>query len=81
MQHDMGVLQRKTGAEWRNLFDSRYMRTDFPYGSSVWGKKEMVCPEVEADNVVSMYEGGSNMFWAERLGRLIGVEDLWVKQS
>lgn len=80
MQHDMGVLQRKTGAEWRNLFDSRYMRTDFPYGSSVWGKKEMVCPEVEADNVVSMYEGGSNMFWAERLGRQIGVEDLWVKQ-
>ena len=24
--------------------------------------------------------GGSNLFWAERLGREIGVEDLWVKQ-
>ena len=27
-----------------------------------------------------MYEGGSNLFWAERLGREIGIEDLWVKQ-
>jgi threonine synthase len=46
----------------------------------VWGKKEMVCPVVDDDNVVSMYEGGSNLLWAERLGAEIGVEDLWIKQ-
>jgi threonine synthase len=76
----MEQLCRRSGGEWRGLFDQRYMRTFHPYGSSVWGKKEMVCPAVEDDNVVSMYEGGSNLFWAERLGREIGVEDLWVKQ-
>ena len=78
--HDMDALRRRSGQEWKELFDRRYMRTSFPYGSSVWGKMEMVCPEVEEANVVSMYEGGSNLFWAERLGRELGVEDLWIKQ-
>jgi len=62
------------------LLDSRYRRTKWPFGSSVWGKKEMVCPNVENKNVVSLYEGGSNLFWAERLGNIIGMEDLWIKQ-
>ena len=78
--HDMDALRAKSGDQWKELFDKRYMRTIFPYGSSVWGKKEMVCPEVDEENVVSMYEGGSNLFWAERLGRELGVENLWIKQ-
>ena len=80
VQHDMDALSRKPAHEWRKLFDQRYMRSDFPYGSSVWGKKEMVCPAVDNENVVSMYEGGSNLFWAERLGKEIGLADLWIKQ-
>ncbi len=78
--HDLDALRTRSPQYWRGLFDRRYMHTEWPYGSSVWGKKEMVCPVVDDDNVVSMYEGGSNLFWAERLGREIGVEDLWVKQ-
>ena len=27
-----------------------------------------------------MDEGGTNLFWAERFGRELGLEDLWVKQ-
>ena len=27
-----------------------------------------------------MYEGGTNLFWAERFGRELGLSDLWVKQ-
>ena len=46
----------------------------------MWGKKEWVCPELRDENVVSMDEGGTNMFWAERFGRELGIEDLWVKQ-
>jgi threonine synthase len=78
--HDTEALKQKSAAEWRKLFDERFMRTEWPYGSSVWGKKEVVCPEVENDNIVSMFEGGSNLFWAERLGKKVGLEDLWVKQ-
>ena len=80
VRHDMDALRTKSPVFWQQLFDRRYMRTDWPYGSSVWGKKEMVCPEVDDDNVVSTFEGGSNLFWADRLGREFGVEDLWVKQ-
>ncbi|MBI4714404.1 MAG: threonine synthase [Nitrospirae bacterium] len=80
VQHDMERLKRRNPLAWMHLFDDRYRRTEFPYGSSVWGKKEWVCPQLENRNVVSTYEGGSNLFWAERLGREIGLDDLWVKQ-
>ena len=66
-------------SEWRALFDERTRTNEWPYGSGVWGKKEWVCPQVEGENVVSMYEGHTNCFWAERLGQEIGVPDLWVK--
>jgi threonine synthase len=62
------------------LFEDRFMSTKWPYGSGVWGKKEWVAPHVRDDQVVSMFEGGSNLFWAERYGRQIGVKDLWIKQ-
>ena len=80
VRHDMAALKHRSAAAWIRLFDERYMRTDWPYGSGVWGKKEWVNPHVHNDNVVSMFEGGSNLFWADRFGREIGVCDLWVKQ-
>ena len=80
VQHDIAKLKLRSPGSWMRLFDERYRRTKWPFGSSVWGKKEMVCPNVENKNVVSLYEGASNLFWAERLGNSIGAEDLWIKQ-
>ena len=77
--HDMEALQQRSAAEWKKLFEDRYMRTDWPHGSGVWGKREWVHPHIRNENVVSMYEGGSNLFWAQRYGAKLGVEDLWVK--
>ncbi|MBX3127722.1 MAG: threonine synthase [Polyangiaceae bacterium] len=77
--HDMDALARLSGDEWRQLFDSRYMKTQWPYGSGVWGKKEWVMPVVPDELIVSMYEGGTNLFWAERYGKTLGLSDLWVK--
>ncbi|MBI2487765.1 MAG: threonine synthase [Deltaproteobacteria bacterium] len=77
--HDLKLLRERTKEEWRELFDNRYRRQIWPYGSSVWGKKEWVCPYVEDTNVVSMYEGATNLFWAERFGKQVGVEDIWLK--
>jgi len=77
--HDLEALKDRSGAEWKQLFDGRTRTNEWPYGSGVWGKKEWVCPQIENENVVSMYEGHTNCFWAERLGREIGVPDLWVK--
>jgi threonine synthase len=78
--HDVEALRSRSATAWMKLFDDRYLRTMWPYGSGVWGKKEWVAPHVRDENVVSMYEGGTNLFWAERHGRELGVEDLWVKQ-
>jgi threonine synthase len=61
------------------LFDDRYRATEWPYGSGVWGKKEWILPEITDQNIVSLYEGGTNLFWAERFGKIIGLEDLWIK--
>jgi threonine synthase len=80
VSHNMAALADRTAAAWMRLFDERYKRTTWPYGSSVWGKKEWVCPEVRDENIVSMDEGGTNLFWAERFGRVLGLSDLWVKQ-
>src|SRR2546428_13944121 len=62
------------------LFDDRYRRNVYPYGSGVWGKKEWVVPFIDNENIVSTYEGNSNLLWADRYGKHLHIEDLWVKQ-
>lgn len=79
VRHDVAALKQKTAAAWTKLFDDRYLRTQWPVGSGVWGKREWVHPHLRDENIVSMYEGGSNLFWAQRYGQQVGVEDLWVK--
>jgi threonine synthase len=81
VEHDIDALRDRSAGEWQELFRRRTRTNEWPYGSGVWGKKEWVCPQVANDNVVSMYEGHTNCFWAERLGREVGVPDLWVKLS
>src|SRR5262245_51998218 len=78
--HDVSQLRQRSASGWMKLFDDRFMRTQWPYGSGVWGKKEWVAPQIDDRNVVSMFEGGTNVLWAERYGRAVGLDDLWVKQ-
>ena len=78
--HDLDALRARSPAAWMKTFDDRYLRTAWPYGSGVWGKKEWVQPHIEPENVVSLLEGGTNLFWAERYGATLGLSDLWVKQ-
>jgi threonine synthase len=80
VQHDTKALAAHTGAEWKALFEKRYKGNEWPYGSGVWGKHEWILPEIDKDkNIVSLYEGGTNLFWAERFSKVIGLNDLWVK--
>ena len=76
VEHDIEALKNRSAGEWIDLFEGRTRTTEWPYGSGVWGKKEWVCPQLDNDNVVSMYEGHTNLFWAERLGKQLGVSDL-----
>jgi threonine synthase len=80
VRHDVQALcAHRDAGSWVKLFEERYKSTQWPYGSGVWGKKEWVLPQIDNENIVSLYEGGSNLFWAERLGKIIGLDNLWVK--
>ena len=80
VEHDVAALRDRSAAAWMTLFDRRWMRTEWPFGSGVWGKREWVCPEIHDDSIVSFAEGGTNLLWAERYGRSIGLNELWIKQ-
>lgn len=79
VQHDLQILANRDAKTWMRLFDERYKSTEWPYGSGVWGKKEWVLPQIDNDNIVSLYEGGTNLFWAERFGKILCLDDLWIK--
>src|SRR6266850_4463832 len=80
VQHDMEALRSRSAAAWMQLFKDRAHGTAYPYGSGVWGKKEWVVPFIDNANIVSMYEGNSNLLWADRYGKQLHVDDLWIKQ-
>ena len=79
VRHDMDALRDRSGSAWSKLFDQRWMTREWPYGSGVWGKKEWVQPHLRDENVVSTAEGGTNLFWAERYGKSLGLHDVWIK--
>jgi len=81
VHHDVKALRQRSPGSWMRLLNGRTGTTEWPYGSGVWAMKEWVVPDLRDDNVVSMYEGNTNLFWAERLGQQLGVPDLWVKMS
>lgn len=79
VHHELEPLRQKSAANWKTLIDGRSGSTQWPYGSGVWAMKEWIVPDLRTENIVSMFEGNSNLFWAERLGQRIGLSDLWIK--
>ncbi len=79
VSHDMNKLRDRSAREWKELFEHRAGVTSWPFGSGVWGKKEWILPGINDENIVSMYEGNTNLFWAKRFGESLGMKDLWVK--
>jgi threonine synthase len=80
VEHDTEALRDRGPLEWKRLFEERFRSTTAPLASGVWGKREWVAPGVDDAHVVSTGEGGTPLFHAERLGRDVGVPELWVKQ-
>ena len=79
VHHDPEPLRRTSAKEWKRIFDGRTGTTEWPYGSGIWSKKEWVVPGIDNENIVSMFEGNTNLFWAKRFGAMLGMGDLWVK--
>ncbi len=79
VSHDIERLKDRSPQEWKTLFRERAGTTSWPYASGVWGKKEWVLPGIDSENIVSMNEGNTNLFWAKRFGANLGMNDLWIK--
>ncbi len=77
--HDVEALKDRSAAAWMRLFEKRWRVNTWPYGSGVWGKREWVMPELADEDIVSTYEGGTNLFWGERYGKSLDHENIWVK--
>ena len=66
------ALRDRSAAAWMKLFDERYKRTTWPYGSACGARRSGSAPQLRDENIVSMDEGGTNLFWAERFGQSLG---------
>ena len=80
VRHDTEALKTRAASAWIKLFDERLRQNAYPYGSGVWAQKEWVVPFIDDGNIVSTFEGNTNLFWANRYGKQLHLEDLWVKQ-
>jgi threonine synthase len=79
VEHDMEALSQRSADEWKRLFEARSGSHQWPYASGIWGKKEWVLPGIADEDIVSLNEGWTNLFYAQRLGQELGLKDLWVK--
>ena len=62
------------------LFDERYKRHRLAVRQRRLGQEGVGRARSSTDdNIVSLDEGGTNLFWAERYGKTLGLDDLWVK--
>ncbi len=91
--HDAAALAAAhSGPEWQNLFDGRARigasiyrdGGNTQYGirstSGVWAKHEWVLPQLNPENIVTLGEGYTPLLPSPRLGKALGLDDLWVKQ-
>lgn len=75
VRHNVDALKTRSGADWKQLFDSRLGRM-----SGVWSKKEMVLPELEDKNIVSLGEGNSPLIRSDRFASKLGIDQIYIKQ-
>src|SRR5690349_3780991 len=75
VRHDIDALKQRTASEWKELFDSRLGRA-----SGVWAKKELVLPELEDKNIISLGEGNSPLIKSDRLAQHFGIAEIFIKQ-
>jgi len=79
VSHNRDAWKTRSPEEWKNLFTNR--RTSFAPAdlSGVWSKRELVLPELPAQDIVTLQEGFTPLFNAQKLAQEIKVKNLHVK--
>ncbi len=80
VSHDKKALQKLSASEWKNLFDSRLGKPQFPNNSGIWNKIEWVLPSIKTENIVSCGEGNTHLYDTRRMAQDLGLSELYVKQ-
>ena len=63
-----------------HVFDERLAQRDLPYGSGVWRYSDLLF-SVAAEQLVSNYEGNTNLYSSDRLSRWVGLDSLILKHE
>lgn len=79
VSHDREALAQKSPEEWKRLFAERRMSFKPEDLSGIWSKREMVLPDMPAEDMVTMQEGFSPLFDATQLAKDLGLKRLYVK--
>jgi len=79
VSHNRSAWKSRSPDDWKKLFQSR--RTSFAPAdlSGVWSKREFVLPEIPEEDIVTLQEGWSPLFDAQKLAKEIGIKNLHVK--
>ncbi|SEM13760.1 L-threonine synthase [Stigmatella aurantiaca] len=80
VSHDLEALRAVPAAEWKRRFESRFGQARLPHASGVWGKHEWVCPELPAEDIVSLGEGRVPLKPLPRMAKALGLGSLDLKE-
>ena len=79
VSHDRSAWNARSATEWKDLFTSRRLSFAPADLSGVWSKRELVLPEIPEEDIITLQEGWSPLFNAQKLAEEIGVKSLHVK--
>jgi len=75
VRHDVEALTSREASEWKALFRSRRGGP-----SGVWSRKELVLPNLDDRDIVSLGEGNSPLIRSPRMARELALGEVFVKQ-
>jgi len=79
VSHNRSAWKSRSPEEWKALFNGR--RASFAPAdlSGVWSKRELVLPELPVEDIVTLQEGWTPLFNAQKLAKEINLKSLHVK--
>ncbi len=61
------------------LFQARLGERMTPMASGVWRYKELICPELVDEHIVTRYEGNTGLYRVDAIEHFVGIRQVWVK--
>ncbi|XEC92931.1 threonine synthase [Paenibacillus tarimensis] len=76
IEQDLSLLD---GESLKRVFQERLAERTTPFASGVWRYKELVHPDLPAENIVTRYEGNTGLYASEQVRHFAGIRDVRLK--